>query len=103
MADVVFVKIGPKDAKVWGYDSYMSTGTNWKSVPVRVVYHWGSIGRTMQQLTKKEVEYSTYWNAIDTIAKKVDEKLDKGYWRVLNHVYFEKTEVYRDALEIFKP
>jgi len=97
MTQYVYVKVDADSAKVWGYNSFVpldgSDGPTW------VTYYWGNIGRTMQQLNKSESKFRNRRDAYKHVSQKIGEKLGKGYWHIENHVYFELTENYRNALE----
>ena len=97
MTQYVYVKIDAVSAKVWGYDSFVPL--NDSDGPTKIIYYWGNVGRTMNQLQRVESKFSNRQDAYNHVSKKVGDKLSSGYWRMDNHVYFELTEKYREALE----
>lgn len=97
MASVVWVCINANQAKVWGYDIFGSV--NPQIDETEVIYYWGSLGRTMQQLTQKRINYNNYWDAYDAVSDKMDEKERKGYIRVPNGAFFEVTSNYHERLQ----
>lgn len=84
MADRVWICKNCKSFKVWGFDIYKNRDDN----NGRVIYYWGSAGRGMQHLTKKEV-MGRYWDLADNVKSQILDKMSKGYVAVPNHAYFE--------------
>lgn len=95
MAEQVWICINGKNAKVWGYDVYVNTTDN----EVSVVWYYGSIGRTMQQLTKRERIFSTMARARITIEARIKDKEYNGYKRTGNEAFFKLVEDYQTDLK----
>lgn len=70
--------------KVWGFDLYK----NREDELGRIIYYWGSAGRSMNHLTKKDVD-GNYWDLYDNVMKQIEDKRCKGYVPIPNHEYFE--------------
>jgi len=93
MCEIVWIYKSGTSAKVWGYDFFTGEAGH------TVHYYWGSAGRPMQALTKKTIDYDTYWGAFDAVHNKIREKEAKGYQRIPNHVYFGAVDNFWDAIE----
>lgn len=82
LAEYIYFNIWNNHFKMWGYESYKNVNTS----KVQVIFYWGRIADSLQKLQTLEKDFK-YWDTIDLIRKKIDEKLRKGYVAVLNSDY----------------
>lgn len=94
MAQYVWIYKDLHSFKVWGYDLYQNQSEH----TGQVIYYWGPAGKPMNQLQKKE-HNGNYWEMVDEVRDKIDEKEREGYKRVPNMVYFDAVYDFIETLQ----
>jgi hypothetical protein len=95
----IFVNTTGRSAKVWGYDLFVPNEHAKPGALHTIIWWWGTIGKRMNELTKKEIKYDSYWAAHDAIKDKIDEKLRNGYFQIERYQYQQILDTFREELD----
>ena len=99
VAEKVWVHITGTSAKVWGYDVYIFNTKANEDPQVEITYYYGSVGRTMQQLTKRKIKCGNLALARRQIEAAIKKKIHNGYRQTNNHSYFDLVTDYQADLK----
>ncbi len=99
VASIVWVCITGKSAKVWGYDVFTHDTKVGDDPQVDIIYYYGSVGRTMQQLTKRKIKCGNLALARRQIEVAIQKKVHSGYRQTNNYAYFNLIDDYHSDLK----